>query len=202
MFGLRLFPQRKVYLVFLFAHTVEFTAGIVYILQVTARQNAVAVRFVVFHHIEIHRTVRFVCKSVIHDLLHEFFLFDDMSRSMRFDAGRQHIQFLHSLVEAVRIVLSHFHRFQLFQTRFFGNFVFAFVCIMFQVAHIGNVAHVAHLVAQMFQVAEYEVERNGRACMTQMAVAIHRRSANIHANMSRMNGHEAFFATRQRVIQK
>ena len=41
----------------LFAHAIELTAGIVHIFEVTAGKDTVAVLFVVFHHVEVYRTV-------------------------------------------------------------------------------------------------------------------------------------------------
>ena len=73
---------------------------------------------------------------------------------MGLDAGRQYIKRFHGFVVAKHIILHHFHRFQLFQTGFFGNFIFPFVGIIFEVTHIGNVTDVAHLISQMQQIAE------------------------------------------------
>ena len=41
--------------------------------------------FIVGFYIEIDRTVRFVCESVIEDFLYQLFLFDDVTSSMWFD---------------------------------------------------------------------------------------------------------------------
>ena len=51
--GLCLLPERKVHLVLLLAHTVEFAAGIVDILKVASGKDAVLVVLVVFHDVEI-----------------------------------------------------------------------------------------------------------------------------------------------------
>ena len=48
-------------------------------------------------------------------------------------------------------------------------------------AHIGDVPHIAHLVAQMAKVAEDDVEGNGRARVAQVRVAVDRGAADIHA---------------------
>ena len=43
---------------------------------------------------------------------------------------------------------------------------------MLQMAHIGDVAHVAHLVTEVFQIAEKNIKRDGRTGMSQMGIAI------------------------------
>jgi len=83
----------------------------------------------------------------------------------------------------VQIVLHHFHRLQLFQACFLGNLVFAFVSIVFQMAHIGDVAHIAHFVPQVGQVAEKDVECDGRTGVSEVCIAIDCRTAHIHAHM-------------------
>ena len=202
MFGLCLFPKREVHLVPLFAHAVQLAAGIVYILQVTSREHAVVVVFVVLHHIEVHRAVRFVGIAIVHDLLDQLFLLNDMPRGMRFDAGRQHVELLHGLVEAIGVVLRHLHRLQLFESCLFGDFILTLVGIVLQMAHVGNVSYVAHLVAQMFEVTENEVESDGRTCMSQMGIAVNGRAANIHPHVSGIDGFEKFLAPCERVIKE
>ena len=158
--------------------------------------------FVVFLNVEIYRAVRLIGVAGIEDLLHELFLLDDVSRGVRLDAGRQHVEFLHRVVETIGIVLRHLHRFELFEACLFGNLVFAFVGIMLEVSHVGNVAHVAHLIAQMFQIAEHEVESHGGACVSEVRVAIHRGSANVHAYVPGLQGHEFLLGARERIVDE
>ena len=121
---------------------------------------------------------------------------------MRLDAGRQHVQRLHSLVVAVFVVLHHLHRLQLLQPCLLGYLVLPLVGIVLQMAHVRDVADIAHLVAQVLQIAEQHVECDGRPSVPQMGVAIDRRTAYIHAHMAFVKGFEKFFATRQRIINK
>ena len=95
---------------------------------------------------------------------------------------------------AVGEILRHLHRLQLFQARLLSNLVLPFVGVVLEVAHIGDVAHIAHLVADMLQVAEHHVERDGRTGMAQMGVAIDGGTADIHAHMVGSQGFEKFFA--------
>ena len=57
---------------------------------------------------------------------------------------------------------------------------------MLQMANIGDVTHVAYLVAQVSQIAEQKIERDGGTSMTEMRVAINGWSADIHADVWRM----------------
>ena len=150
--------------------------------------------------VKIDAAVALVGVAVLHNLLHEFFLLDDMSGSMRLDAWRQNIQQLHGCMVAVGIVLCHFHGLELLETCFLGNLVLALVGIMFQVAHIGDVAHIAHLVAQLLQIAEQYIEGDGGTGVSQMRITIDRGSADVHTDHRFVQGNEMFFATRQGVI--
>ena len=63
------------------------------------------------------------------------------------------------------------------------HLAFAIVCIVFKMPHIGDVAHVAHLVTQVLQVAKNHVEGDGGPRMTQVWVAIYGGSAYVHAHV-------------------
>ncbi len=52
----------------------------------------------------------------------------------------------------------------------------------------------------MEQVSEQYVERYGRTGVAQMSVAIHRRTAHIHAHTVGVYGTECFLGARERVI--
>ena len=64
---------------------------------------------------------------------------------------------------------------------------------MLQMAHIGNITHITHLIAQMPEKLEQHVIGHTRSGMTEMGVAIHGRAANIHTHVSRMDRDEQFF---------
>ncbi len=119
---------------------------------------------------------------------------------MRLDRGRQHIERFHSLVVAAHVVLHHFHRLKLLEPCFFGDFVLAVVSIVLQVPHIGDIAHITHLVAQMCQIAVDDIERYCRACMAEMTVAVDRRATHIHADTFLMQRFENLFLPRHGVI--
>ena len=91
-------------------------------------------------------------------------------------------------------MLRDFHGFKLLKPRFFLDFVIAFVGIVLQMAHIGDVADITDLVAQMSQVSEQDVECDGRARVPEVRVAVNRRPANIHAHVGRMHRLKALLA--------
>lgn len=66
---------------------VQLAGCIQYIVQVTSREFAIMVVFIVFGYIEIYRTLAFVCIAGIQNLFYQFYLFDDMSRGMWLNAG-------------------------------------------------------------------------------------------------------------------
>ena len=71
---------------------------------------------------------------------------------------------------------------------------------MLEVSDIGDVAHIAHLVAQMLQIAEYEVESDGGARVAQMSVAVNRGAADIHPHVGSMKRFETFFLTVKGIV--
>ena len=109
---------------------------------------------VVLLDVEVDAAVALVGIAVVKDLLDERLLFDDVACGVRLDAWGQAAQRVHRLVEAVGVVLRHLHRLELFQSGLLGNLVLALVSVVLQMAHVGDVADVAHLVAQVLEVAE------------------------------------------------
>ena len=102
---------------------------------------------VVFLHVEVDRAIALVGKAIVHDLLDKLFLLDDMSRCVWLDRRRQHVEHVHGLVIAVGIVLCDLHGLELLQACFLLDLVVAFVGVVLKMAHIGDVAHVANLIA-------------------------------------------------------
>ena len=157
---------------------------------------------VILVHVEVDGALAFVGIAVLQNLLHQFDLFDDVSRGLRLNAGRQDVEGAHGVVVAVGVILCHFHRLQLFQAGFLGYLVLAFVGIVFQMAHVGDIAHIAHLIAQVLEVAEQQVERDGRACVSQMRVAVDGGAADVHPHVGGVQGFENFFLPVQGVVDE
>ena len=55
------------------------------------------------------------------------------------------------------------------------------------VFNIGDIAHIGHPVATRTQPALHHIKRNHRARMPQMAQVVHRHTADIHADVSRLH---------------
>ena len=91
------------------------------------------------------------------------------------------------------ICLHDFHRLQLLQSGLLRDLVLALISIMLQVAHVGDIADIAHLVAKMFEELEQHVIGHAGSGMAEVGVAIHGRTANIHTHVSRMDRDEQFF---------
>ncbi len=176
-------------------------AGVVdHLFDVTSRKYAVTISLVVFLDIEVNRTVLNICEAGVENLLNHCNLLDDMTRGMRLDRRTQHIELVHRLMVSDSVILCNFHRLEVFQTGFLCNLILAFVGIVLKVTHVGNVAHIAHLVTEMFQITENQVKSYSRTCMTEVSVTVNGRSANIHAHMTFMHGFEGFLHASQAIV--
>ena len=142
-----LLPQGEIVLVFLLPHAVELTTIVLDVGEITSGEDAVVVFLVVFLHVEVDRAIALIGETIVHDLLDKFLLLNDMSRCVWLDRRRQHVEHVHGLVIAVGIVLCDLHGLELLQTCFLLDLVVALVGVVLEMAHIGDVAHVANLVA-------------------------------------------------------
>ena len=125
-----------------------------------------------------------------------------MAGSARLDGRRLHVQQAHGLVIALSIGLDDLHGLQILEFRLLRDLVLPFVGIVLQMAHVGDVPHVADLVAQVLQEAEQHVIGHPRTGVTQMSVSVDGGTADIHAHMTRMNRYKEFLAARQGIGQK
>ncbi len=103
-------------------------------------------------------------------------------------------------MEAVGVVLRHLHRLELFQPGLLGDFVLALVSIVLQMAHVGDVADVAHLVAQVLEVAEKEVEGDGWTGVSEVSITIDGRAADVHPDAPGSERLEEFLLPAQGII--
>ena len=101
---------------------------------------------IVFYNIEVNTSVTLVGISVFQNLLYQFLLFNDMSCGVWLYRWWQNVQCFHSLMVAVGVMLSYFHRFKLFQTSLFCYFVIAVISVVFKVSHVGDVTYITHLI--------------------------------------------------------
>ena len=98
---------------------------------------------------------------------------------------------------ADRVGLDDFHRLELLETGFLGDLVFAFVGIVLEVPHVGDIAHIAHLVAQVLEQAVQPIVGDARTGVAQVGVAVDGRAADIQADTARMDRFEKFLLVRQ-----
>jgi hypothetical protein len=77
----------------------------------------------------------------------------------------------------------------------------AFVGVIFEVAHIGNVAYVPDFVSEELQVSGHHIEAQERPDVPKMHVIVDCRAANIHSDPARMDGLKFFLFSAQRVSQ-
>ena len=198
----RLFPQGEIVLMLLLPHSVELSAVVLDVGEITSGEDAIVVFLVVFLHVEVDRAIAFVGEAIVHDLFDKLFLLNDMSRCVGLDRRRQHIEHVHGLVIAVGIVLRDLHGLELLQARLLLDLVVTFVGVVLKMTHISDVAHVANLVSQMLQIAEEHVESNGRTGMTQVRIAVDSRSANIHTHVRGVQRLEELLAAGERIINQ
>ena len=202
MFWLSFFPEGEIDLVVFLAHSVEFAAVVYHVVEVSVREDAILMVFVIFLYVEIHASVAFVGISVVDDFLHELFLLNDVSCGMGFNAWRQHVESLHGVVIAVGVVLCYLHGLKLFESCLLLYLVVSLVGIVLEVSHVCNVTHVAHFVSEMLEITEEDVEGDGRARVSEMRVAIYCRSANIHSHVWGVYRLEEHFASSQCIVNQ
>ena len=102
---------------------------------------------------------------------------------MRLDAWRQYVQRLHGMMVAVGVVLRYLHRLKLLKACLLLYLVVALVGVVLKMSHVGDVAHIAHLISEMLEITEEDVKRDGGTGMSQMRVAIHCGTAHIHTDI-------------------
>ena len=190
VFRFRLLPDGKVVRRLFVVLTVQGAGTFQRGVQGAAGKDAVMVVFVIFLYIKIHGPVGFVCITGLQDLLHGLYLLDDMAGSTRLYGRRLHVEKAHGLMVAFRIILHHLHGFQLLQAGLLGNLVLPFVGIMLQMAHVRDVADIAHLIAQIFKETEQDVIGDPGPGMAQMSISIHGGSAHVHAGVALVDGLE------------
>ena len=186
----------------LLANAVEGAALVDDVFERPSAELAVLILLVVGLDVEVDGAVRLIGKAVVDNLLHQLLLLDDVTGGVRLDARAQHIERIHGLMVAVGVILRYLHRLELLQARLLLNLVVALVCIVFQMSHVGNVPDVAHLVAQMLQVAEENVEGDGRAGVSEMRIAVDGGTADVHSHVGSVQRHEAFLLPVQRIINQ
>jgi hypothetical protein len=100
-------------------------------------------------------------------------------------------------VEIYGVELHHFHGFYFFDSRFFGNAIFPYILVVFEMSRIGYVPDIANFIAQMLEVAIDEIERNKSPAIAQMYIAVNGGATDIHAYVARVEWLKSFFFSAQ-----
>ena len=199
--GFGLLPEREVVGVALVGLSVEAAGAFERVFEVAAGEHSVVVVGVIFLDVEVHASVAFVGVAGVQDLLYGLDLLDYVAGGAGLDGGRRHVQQAHGLVVAQGVGLHDLHGFELFEPGLAGDLVLPFVGVVLQMAHVGDVAHVAHLVAEVAQQLEEHVVGHSGARVSEMGVAVDGGPADIHAHVAGMDGHEELLAVRKRICQ-
>ena len=122
-----------------------------------------------------------------------------MARSAWLDGWRSYIEKAHGLVVAEGIGLDDLHRLELLQPGFLCNLVLTFVGVVLEVAYVGDVTDVTHLVAEVSEQSLEYVVGDSRTGVAEVCVAIDGRAADIHADMTRINRDKQFLSMGQSI---
>ena len=129
-------------------------------------------------------------------------LLDDVSRSSRLYGWRRHVQQAHRLVVAERVGLHNLHRLKLFQPCLLGDLVLSLVGVVLKVSHVGDVPHVADLVAKMPEQFEKHIVGYSRTGVSEVSLSVDRRPADVHSHVSRLDRLEKLFRSSKSICQK
>jgi hypothetical protein len=99
-------------------------------------------------------------------------------------------------VEIVGVALHDFHGFKVLKFGLLANLIFPVVGIIYQVAYIGNIANIPHFVAQVHKVAVEDIEAGKSAYIAKMYIAVNSGSANVQANIRRVDREKGFLFPR------
>ncbi len=72
-----------------------------------------------------------------------------MSRCPGLYRRTQRVQLIHVPVVGVHIILNDLHGLEVFETGSFLYLVLPFIGVVLKVSHVGDVAHIPHLVSEM-----------------------------------------------------
>jgi hypothetical protein len=98
------------------------------------------------------------------------------------------------------VVVGYLHRLKLLEASFLCNLILALVGIVLEVAYIGDVAHITHLVAQSLQVAEHKVEGDRWTSVAQVWITINSRAADIHTYTTLVEWLKCLLAASERIV--
>jgi hypothetical protein len=177
-----------IHLVFFLILAIQFSPAFHQLFYYTLAENAIAVLFVVSQHVEVDGSIHFIGKAILQELLDDLNLLNDMASGRRFDTGWEDIELPHDGMKSFGVILDDLHGLQLFDPCAFGDLVFAFIRVVFQVTYIGDISNVPDLVAKVTQVTRHYIKHHKRAHVAPVHVIIDRRTTYVHAHMARIDG--------------
>ena len=100
------------------------------------------------------------------------------------------------------VILHHLHRLQLLESGLLADLVLSFISIMLKVTDIGDIADIAHFIAEVPEQLEQHVVGHSWAGVAKMSVTINGRPADIHSHMAFMDRLEKFLILGKSIRQK
>ena len=202
VFRLGLLPKGEIVRSLLVALSVKCACSFTGVVQSAPGKDSVVVILVVFLHVKVHGSVGDVGVACVQNLLDGLDLLDDVSRGSRLDGWRRHVQQAHRLVVAERVGLHNLHRLKLFQPCLLGDLVLSLVGVVLKVSHVGDVPHVADLVAKMPEQFEKHIVGHSRTGVSEVSLSVDRRPADVHSHVSRLYRLEKLFRSSKSICQK
>src|SRR5688572_8774106 len=106
-----------------------------------------------------------------------------MSGGSRLDARLQVIEPRHHVVESIHIPLNNLHGLKLLQPCALADLIFCIgIQISFQMADIGNVAHITDFISGIHEVAIDDIKAYESAAVADMYIIVNCGSTDIHAD--------------------
>ncbi|OPZ69710.1 MAG: hypothetical protein BWY83_01891 [bacterium ADurb.Bin478] len=151
----------------------------------------------IFGNVKIDRAVDLIGITVLKQLFHQFDLLRDVAAGARRDIRPQHIQLIHGFKIRGGVFLHQLHGLYLFARSTFENAVLAGIQ---HVAHIGDVLHVPHPIAQPAEITNHHIKADITFGMADVRIIVDRRAADIHVDASGLQRLKFFFLPGQGVV--
>ena len=187
--GVGRFPQSKIGGIALFGQYFDARAFFL-LFHLTAAQLAV---IWVSRHIKIDRAIDLIGVSLGDERFDHFDLLGNVATGAGANVGAHHRKGVHVLEIDAGVHLHNLHGGDGILPRFALNFVLALVGIAHQMADIGDVLDIQHVVAQVAQVAHHHIEADVGFGVANVGVIVHGGTADVDVDFARVEGLKCFF---------
>ncbi len=143
-------------------------------------------------HIEVDRAVYLISIALIDKGFDQLDLFRNVPACSRRDVGTQHVESVHILKIPPGIFLHQLHRLDSLSSYPLHN---AILTRVEEMSHIGYVLDIAHLIAEIAQVAHDSVEVDVCLAMAEVSIFVNRWPADVHSNPPLLPGYELLLLT-------